>query len=84
MSQRFSIQVRLFGRHRESAGSPTVRVELAAGSTVRDLRSALSAHPAIQPSLVGAAVAVNRAYVSESEPVSEGDEVALIPPVAGG
>lgn len=84
MNERFSLAVRLFGSHRESAGRPAVVVELDAGASVGDLKSALSSHPALAESVDSAAVAVNRRYAGEMDPVAEGDEVALIPPVAGG
>lgn len=80
----FPVHVRLFGVHRESAGAPVVEVELAPGSTVRDLRSALARHPAMARPLGRVAVAVNRRYASEEEVIAGGDEIALIPPVAGG
>jgi len=81
---RFEVEVLLFGRHRELAGQSVVSVELAAGGTVADLRRALSEHPAVGAALEGCAVALNRRYESDDSPVLEGDEVAVIPPVAGG
>ncbi len=84
MTDRFEVPVRLFGRHREAAGEPVIRVELDAGATVADLKAALAIHPALGTSLDGSAVAVNRIYRSGESPVIEGDEVAIIPPVAGG
>lgn len=83
MSDRFEVEVRLFGRHREMAGD-SVRVEMTTGGTVADLRSALAEHPSLGPSIDGAAVAVNRKYESDACAVVVGDEVAVIPPVAGG
>ncbi|MBT8462138.1 MAG: MoaD/ThiS family protein [Gemmatimonadetes bacterium] len=84
MKGRFEVPVRLFGRHREAAGEPVLPVELADGATVADLKTALAQHPAFGTSLDGAAVAVNRTYRSDESLVVEGDEVAIIPPVAGG
>lgn len=84
MTGRFEVLVRLFGQHREAAGGSVVSVQLAEGGTVGDLRRALAADPALGISLEGAAVAVNRTYQSDEAPVVDGDEVAVIPPVAGG
>ena len=84
MKERFEIEVRLFGQHRELAGESVVSVVLAAGGTVRDLRIALAGHPALGGALEGAAVAVNRIYEPDGALVADGDEVAIIPPVAGG
>ena len=76
--------MRLFGRHRELAGESVISVELSAGGTVADLRTALTAHPGLGAALDGSAVALNRTYQPDESPVLEGDEVAVIPPVAGG
>ena len=40
--------------------------------------------PQLAPYLSRAAVAVNRQYASQTTPLAEGDEVAIIPPVSGG
>ncbi len=80
----FKLHVRLFGLQRELAGKPVVEVELDSGATVRDLKTALGRHPALERGTDRAAVAVNRRYAADDEPVKAGDEVALIPPVAGG
>lgn len=84
MTERFEVSVRLFGKHRELAGESVVSVELAAGGTVADLRRALAGNVSLGRSLEGAAVALNRRYEPDESPVLEGDEVAVIPPVAGG
>ncbi|MCK5489341.1 MAG: MoaD/ThiS family protein, partial [Gemmatimonadetes bacterium] len=52
--------------------------------TVADLKKALAAHPALGVALEGAAIALNRKYQPDESPVVDGDEVAVIPPVAGG
>jgi len=84
VTDRFEVAVRLFGQHRELAGDSVISVELAAGGTVADLRRALAAYPGLEAALGGSAVALNRAYQSDESPVRAGDEVAVIPPVAGG
>jgi molybdopterin converting factor subunit 1 len=81
------MQVRtlLFAQLREASGRASVEVELAEGSTVEDLLASLES---VIPSLAvvgpATAVAVNQAYADRSSPLADGDEVALIPPVAGG
>lgn len=84
MKQQFEIPVRLFGRHRELAGSAVVSVRLGVGATVADLRKTLAGYPGLRDSLQGAAVALNRRYQPDHAVVVDGDEVAVIPPVAGG
>ena len=84
MTQTFRLPVLLFGRHREIAGESVVEIDLAVGGTVADLRAALARHPDLGAGLEGAAVAVNRRYESDDAHLADGDEVAVIPPVAGG
>ncbi len=78
------VRVLLFGRYRELAGSGEVRLELPPGSRVRDVVSALRARPALAALPADPAVAVNRRYEGPDRALAAGDEVALIPPVAGG
>jgi molybdopterin synthase catalytic subunit len=58
-------------------------LHLPAGATVRDvLERCQDLVPAIPWSSI--AVAVNQEYAAAAHPLSEGDEVALLPPVSGG
>jgi molybdopterin synthase sulfur carrier subunit len=67
----------------EMSGARERRVSLAAGSRVADVVESLRETPGLElPE--EPVVAVNRAYASLDVQLSEGDEVALIPPVAGG
>ena len=74
------ITVRLFAGLRELAGTGRQELELPDDSSVADVWQALGlgAEPA------GLLYAVNRAYAEPETELSEGDEVALIPPVSGG
>jgi molybdopterin synthase catalytic subunit/molybdopterin converting factor small subunit len=74
------VTVRLFAGLRERAGTGTRELELGDGATAGDVWAALELGE--RPG--GLAVAVNRRYVGEAEPLADGDEVALIPPVSGG
>ncbi len=77
---RVKVAVKLFAALREQRGAREVEVELAEGATVDDVWNALElgAEP------TGLVYAVNRAYAGRDTRLSEGDEVALIPPVSGG
>lgn len=60
-------------------------MELPDGATVADLVTLLRGRGAPFDALpLEPAVAVNRAYAFPSEALQPGDEVAFIPPVAGG
>jgi molybdopterin synthase catalytic subunit/molybdopterin converting factor small subunit len=74
------ITVRLFAGLRELAGTGRLELELPDSASVGDVWPALElgAEPA------GLLYAVNRAYAERETELSEGDEVALIPPVSGG
>jgi molybdopterin converting factor subunit 1 len=74
------VTVRFFAGLRERAGADRQQVDLPNGVTVADLWPALGLGE--EPS--GLLYAVNRAYVERTDPLAEGDEVALIPPVSGG
>jgi molybdopterin synthase catalytic subunit len=79
------LNVLFFASYRELVGTPTLTVSVPAGSTVADVvhtirnRGAeferLPEHPA---------VAVNRTVVPHGHVLGEGDEIAFLPPVAGG
>ena len=74
------VAVKLFAALREQAGLRERELELADGARVDDVWPALG----LGEEPRGLVYAVNRAYVDRDAPLSEGDEVALIPPVSGG
>ena len=80
------VEVRLFAVFRERAGRDTLSLELADGATVADALAAAGREPGLGEVLKRMPVraALNREYVDSDAPVSEGDELALIPPVSGG
>src|SRR5919204_5034591 len=78
------VLVRLFASYREAAGRGHFDLELPAGSTVRDaIARILNEHPLIAEGRQ-VVIARNREYVGVDEPLADGDELALIPPVSGG
>lgn len=79
------VETRFFASYRDLVGASTLEVELTAASTVADLVGALRSRGGPFLALPPApAVAVNQAYAPLSHPLADGDEVAFIPPVAGG
>jgi molybdopterin synthase catalytic subunit/molybdopterin converting factor small subunit len=72
--------VRLFAALRERAGSGERQLELPEGASAADVWSALD----LGEEPAGLVFAVNRAYTGRDQPLADGDEVALIPPVSGG
>jgi molybdopterin synthase catalytic subunit len=80
------VSVRLFAQLREAAGRDEVALELPEGATVGELLGALQGHDGVGHALASTPVviAVNRDYAEREHQLSDGDEVALIPPVSGG
>lgn len=80
-----SLRTLFFAAYRERIGQAELDVELPEGATVGDLVDRLRSRGKPFDALpVRPVVAVNRAYASTSTILSSGDEVAFIPPVAGG
>jgi molybdopterin synthase catalytic subunit/molybdopterin converting factor small subunit len=79
------VTVRLFASLREHAGAGTLALRLGDGATVADAIAALrDGALAGLPENAPFVAAVAREYVERDHPLSEGDELALVPPVSGG
>jgi MoaE-MoaD fusion protein len=74
------VSVRLFAGLRERAGDRDRQVELPDGARVADVWGAL----ALGDEPPGLLYALNRTYAAREDALTDGDEVALIPPVSGG
>lgn len=78
------IQVLLFASYADAFQAPRLDVTVDDGATVRDLLvrvKSMAAGSALPPAPL---IAVNQRYAQPHEHLHAGDEVALIPPVAGG
>jgi molybdopterin synthase catalytic subunit len=79
------IRVLYFAVFREKLRSDGETIELHDGASLPALVAALEArHDAIRALRGRYRIAVNQEMVEGEEPLADGDEVALIPPVAGG
>jgi molybdopterin converting factor small subunit len=74
----------LFATYRDFAGTDQIEVDLPTGSTAGDLVERLRTRPGLQRLPAEPALAVNQVYAPLSTRLYDGDEVALLPPVAGG
>jgi MoaE-MoaD fusion protein len=74
------VVVRLFAGLRERARTDRRELDLHEGATVEDVWAVLD----LGDEPTGLLYAVNRTYADRGQPLAEGDEVALIPPVSGG
>jgi molybdopterin converting factor subunit 1 len=79
------IRTRFFAAHRERLGTDRLEVELPDQATVADLvDDVVRRYPDLATLLRNARFAVNREYLPATTVLQPGDEVAFIPPVAGG
>ena len=79
-----TVTVQQFASYAEIIGGPTLEIPLDPGSTVGDLVLSIRALPGAYVLPHSPRVAVNRKFASADQLVDAGDEIALIPPVAGG
>jgi len=81
------VKVLAFAGARDVLGTDQLTVEvdaLAAATAGAVMDLVIAQHPELAPHRPIIRLAVNGSYAEASEPVKAGDEVALIPPVAGG
>jgi len=79
------IEVRLFAQARERVGSAQARIELPAGSRIADALALLErTYPALAELRPHLAVALNGTLARAGDPLADGSELALLPPVSGG
>jgi len=78
------IRLRLFAMYAEAFGTSEMPLELPTGATVADALAAVRGEAAAAKLPPSPLVAVNLKYAKPDVVLSDGDEVALIPPVAGG
>jgi len=78
------LKVLVFASYADALGKGEVVVDLPEGATVGDCVAAVRALPRLRSVPPAPLVAVNRRYARSEQRLAKGDEVALIPPVAGG
>ena len=78
-----TLRVMLFASWADALGARTVDVDVDENATAGDVLAALAARANGAP-LPKPALAINRQLARASDPVRAADELAVIPPVAGG
>lgn len=78
------MRVLLFASYADALGASSVDVPAAAGATVDDVVRLVRALPGAATLPPRPLVAVNHAYAPGHRVLGAADEVAIIPPVAGG
>jgi len=79
------LDLKLFAKAKDLAGTDSLAVELPEGATVGDLRTQLhELYPAMSPFIHNLLISVGTDYAQDSQPLSPNVEVACFPPVSGG
>ena len=79
-----TVTVRLFASYAESLGKSELSLDLGNNATVADVVKAIASLPGADRLPPAPLVAVNYSYATATTNLTDGDEVAIIPPVAGG
>lgn len=78
------VSVLLFASYADALGASELALDLLPGATVADVVDTVRAMPGAERLPNTPLAAVNERYARGSQPLAEGDRVALLPPVAGG
>ena len=79
-----TVRVLLFASYADALGASEVSIDLPKGARVADVLARVKALASGKRVPDKPLVAVNQRYAQPDQAVSETDEVAIIPPVAGG
>jgi molybdopterin synthase catalytic subunit len=85
VNEQITVKVRFFAAPREALGFTETEVTVPPGTSAGELIGMLTEdYPVLRSYTRFVNVAVNRAYVGMQAKLSDGDELALLPPVGGG
>jgi molybdopterin converting factor subunit 1 len=79
-----TVTVLLFASYAEAVGRSSLELDISTGTTVKDVIEQVRSMADAGRLPATPMVAVNEQYASRDRPLQPGDEVAIIPPVAGG
>jgi molybdopterin converting factor subunit 1 len=79
-----TVVVLFFASYADALGRERITLDLPAGASVRDVIEHVRRLPGADRLPPAPLVAVNRGYAAAQQRLTGGDEVAIIPPVAGG
>jgi molybdopterin converting factor small subunit len=74
----------LFASYADALGADAIALDLGAGATIADAIATLRSKPGGDVLPISPLVALNLVYADGSRHLADGDELAVIPPVAGG
>jgi molybdopterin converting factor subunit 1 len=79
-----TVTVLLFASYADTLGKTQLELDLRSGATVSEVLGHVRAMPGADHLPPEPLVAVNERYARRDQVLTAGDEVAIIPPVAGG
>jgi molybdopterin converting factor subunit 1 len=79
-----TVTVLLFASYADTLGASSLAVDVPLGATVEDVLGRVRALPGAERLPSEPLMAVNERYAKRDRVLVEGDQVAIIPPVAGG
>jgi molybdopterin converting factor subunit 1 len=79
-----TVTVLLFASYAEALGRSSLELDVGSDATVDDVLASLRSLPGADRLPSAPLVAVNELYAKRDRVLAPGDEVAVIPPVAGG
>lgn len=78
------VTVQLFATYAEALGGSTLQIQVEKGTRVADLVRSIRALPGGRSLPPSPRVAINREFATAEQLIRRDDEIAVIPPVAGG
>jgi molybdopterin converting factor subunit 1 len=80
-----AIEITLFARARDLAGTDKIALSLPQSATVGDLRNALAeSYPNLRPYIKNLLIALGTDYANDTTPIADHKHAACFPPVSGG
>ncbi|HMA24458.1 MAG TPA: MoaD/ThiS family protein [Gemmatimonadaceae bacterium] len=79
-----TVTVLLFASYADRLGTNQLSLDLLSGATVSDVLGRVQSMPGADRLPLQPLVAVNERYAKRDQVLAAGDEIAIIPPVAGG
>jgi molybdopterin synthase sulfur carrier subunit len=80
-----NVRVLFFAGVKDAVGTEQVVLTLPEGASIAEMRGRLKGRfLRAAPHIDGSRLAVNQVFANDSDILSDGDEVAVIPPVSGG
>ena len=78
------ITILAFGIAKDIFGASAIDIEVGTDATTLQLKTILEGTYPRLKQLASYMVAVNNEYADDASPITEADEIAIIPPVSGG